>query len=409
VTLQQKPAKRPKIAIMFSIFGPYIVARLNALANVAEIIGVEGSISNDTYGWNEIRGKDLFPRVTLFTDAPIARKSSVEILRRIWSVLDEHRPGAVAVPGWSSRWGFSMQSWAIKNKVPVIVMSESTALDFDRVWWREGIKRRVVRTFAAANVGGKRHVDYLVRLGLPRERIFTGYDAIDNNYFARGSAHVRTRANAIRTKLRLPERYFLASARFVEKKNLLGLIEAYSCYRARAGTNPWSLVLLGDGEMRLQVEAKIAENGLTYYVILPGFKQYEELPAYYGLASAFVHASAVEQWGLVVNEAMASGLPLIISNRCGCAPELARDGENGYTFNPRDTSALAALMAHVASDNCDRWAMGQRSREIIAQWGPKAFAEGMSKAFDAALAGPVLTGAVLDRALIGALKHWRGG
>jgi 1,2-diacylglycerol 3-alpha-glucosyltransferase len=106
---------------------------------------------------------------------------------------------------------------------------------------------------------------------------------------------------------------------------------------------------------------------------------------------------------------MASGLPLIISNRCGCAPELVRDGENGYTFNPRDTSALAALMAHVASDNCDRWAMGQRSREIIAQWGPKAFAEGMSKAFDAALAGPVLTGAVLDRALIGALKHWRGG
>jgi 1,2-diacylglycerol 3-alpha-glucosyltransferase len=409
MTLQQKPSNWPKVALMFSIFGPYIVARLNALAKVTEVLGVEGSISNDTYNWNEVRGKDGFCRVTLFTDAPIARKSSVAILRRIWSVLDENRPDVVAIPGWSSRWSFSMQSWAIKNKVPMIVMSESTAFDFNRIWWREWLKRRVVKTFAAAHVGGRHHVDYLVRLGLPRERIFTGYDAVDNEYFGHGSARARAQANAMRTTLGLPERYFLASARFVEKKNLLGLIEAYSCYRAHAGTNPWSLVLLGDGELRPQVEAKIAKNGLTHCVVLPDFKQYEELPAYYGLADAFVHASTVEQWGLVVNEAMASGLPLIISNRCGCALELVREGENGFTFDPCDTAALAVHMTRVASDNCERSGMGQRSREIVARWGPNAFAEGMSNAIDAAFAAPILTGAGLDRTLIGALKHWCWG
>ena len=407
MTSQQKPRNRPNVAIMFSIFGPYVVARLNALAKAIEVLGIEGSVSNDTYRWNEIRGKEDFRRVTLFTDTSIARKSSIEILRRTWSVLDEHRPDVVAIPGWSSRWSFSMQSWAIKNKVPMIVMSESTAFDFDRVWWREWIKRRVVRTFAAAHVGGRHHVDYLVRLGLPRERIFTGYDAVDNEYFGHGSAYARAQADAVRTKLGLPERYFLASARFVEKKNLLGLIEAYSCYRAHAGTDPWSLVLLGDGGSRPQIEAKITENGLTQCVVLPGFMQYEELPPYYGLAGAFVHASTVEQWGLVVNEAMASGLPLIISNRCGCVLELVRDGENGFTFDPCDTAALAVHMNYMASDNCDRSGMGQRSRDIVAQWGPKAFAEGMCKAIEAAFVTPLLRGAVLDRVLIGALTHWR--
>ena len=89
-------------------------------------------------------------------------------------------------------------------------------------------------------------------------------------------------------------------------------------------------------------------------VILAGFKQYDELPAYYGLASAFVHASTTEQWGLVVNEAMASGLPVLVSDRCGCAPDLVEDGVNGFTFDPYDVEALAGLMQRVAAMTDER-------------------------------------------------------
>ena len=96
-------------------------------------------------------------------------------------------------------------------------------------------------------------------------------------------------------------------------------------------------------------------------VRLPGFRQYDELPAYYGLAEAFVHASRTEQWGLVVNEAMASGLPVLVSRQCGCAPELVAHGTNGYQFDPNDQVALARCMAEITRDEEHRQMMGQAS------------------------------------------------
>ncbi len=81
----------------------------------------------------------------------------------------------------------------------------------------------------------------------------------------------------------------------------------------------WDLVLLGDGPLKPTLLKLISSLGLESCVHLPGFKQYDELPVYLGLAETFIHASTTEQWGLVVNEAMASGLPVLVSNRCGCA------------------------------------------------------------------------------------------
>src|SRR5262249_41808278 len=149
-----------------------------------------------------------------------------------------------------------------------------------------------------------------------------------------------------RTALRLPADYFLASARFTEKKNLPGLLRAYARYRDRCQENrtgdaqsPWELVVLGDGPGRQQLEQLRDELGLSERVRLPGFQQYDVLSSYYAFARAFVHASTVEQWGLVVNEAMASGLPILLSNRCGCASMLLDEGVNGYLFDPEDREA----------------------------------------------------------------------
>jgi glycosyltransferase involved in cell wall biosynthesis len=140
-------------------------------------------------------------------------------------------------------------------------------------------------------------------------------------------------------------------------------------------------------------------------VVRPGFKQYDDLPAYYGLAGAYIQASTTEQWGLVVNEAMAAGLPVIISNRCGCAPDLVEEGRNGYTFDPYDLDALAGLLRKIAADDCDRAAMGQASREIIARWTPQTFAENLGKAAEAALNAPRPQANLLDKALLGALMR----
>ena len=134
---------------------------------------------------------------------------------------------------------------------------------------------------------------------------------------------------------------------------------------------------------------------------MPGFKQYEELPSYYAAAGAFIHASTTEQWGLVVNEAMASGLPVLVSNRCGCASDLVQDGVNGWTFDPTDEEQLAELMLKISSDEALRSEMGRKSQEIIANWGPERFASGIADAVQKALVAPRPRHGLINRLVLG--------
>jgi len=289
------------------------------------------------------------------------------------------------------------------------VMSESARHDQPRSWWKETIKRRIVKLYSAALVGGQRHVDYLVELGMPRDRIFTGYDVVDNDYFARRALEIRNSEPEIRNMYGLPENYFLASARFIEKKNLPRLIRAYAEYRHRSqGTGvtdpgyngaPWDLVLLGDGPLRETLSSQLSTLNLQAHVHLPGFKQYDQLPVYYALANAFVHASTTEQWGLVVNEAVASGLPVILSERCGCVPELF--GDNGFTFDPMNEGELAQRLLQMASLSDDeRRRLGDASYRISASFAPERFGEGLEQAATVAMKLTQKKIGAIDRALL---------
>jgi len=188
------------------------------------------------------------------------------------------------------------------------------------------------------------------------------------------------------------------------------LIRAYGRYRTQASdlrlptSELWSLVILGDGPLKAALRALISDLHLEPYVSMPGFKQYDELPVYYGLANAFIHASRVEQWGLVVNEAMASGLPVIVSNRCGCAPELVHDGINGYSFDPDDVAALSRkMMEMTAMSTGERAAFGEQSRRIIAEFAPERFAIGLQRAAEAAITSPRQKLGTIDRLMLSSL------
>jgi len=223
---------------------------------------------------------------------------------------------------------------------------------------------------------------------MPAERIFVGYDVVDNAYFAEGVRKIRETAEETRRALHLPRYYFLASARFVPKKNLSRLLLAYARYKALREERSWKLVIVGDGPLWKSLHKQCRDLKLDGDVSFPGFVQYGLLPAYYGLASAFVHVSVVEQWGLVVNEALAAGLPVLLSDRCGCAPELVSEGRNGFVFDPLDIENLAKLMARL-SDHQDIGVMGEVSQKIIDNWSPDRFAESMISAAKTAMT-PVL-------------------
>jgi glycosyltransferase involved in cell wall biosynthesis len=296
-------------------------------------------------------------------------------------------------------------------------MSESTQWDDVRNPIKEFIKRRIIGLFSASLVGGTPHRAYVQELGMPSDRIFLGYDAVDNLFFSDEARKIGASSSELGKKIKP---YFLASARFIEKKNLPRLLRAYALYHRKVESresrvegidsgfrsqgsslpDPFDLVLLGDGAQRSELEKLRSELGLADCVQMPGFKQYEELPFYYAHAGAFIHASTTEQWGLVVNEAMASGLPVLVSNRCGCAADLVKDGENGWTFDPIDEVQIADLMLRISSDEDALERMGSRSRKIIAEWGPDRFASGVKSAVEAALASPRKKAGLLDQLIL---------
>ena len=370
-----------RIAVLFARFGPYHVARLRALAHRHEVVGVELSGENLNYAWAPIEVDGLQHRQLFDGNHRAVRRSRLR--SALAALLDRVAPDVVAVPGWWDPGALLAIQWARKHDVPAILMSDSARRDHPRTRWKEHLKSRVVRLCQAGLVAGRRHEAYLTDLGMPSERIYRGYDVVDNMHFAEGADRARDRADKLRSDLNVPESYFLTCCRFVEKKNLPFLLRAYAQYHAQSAA-PRSLVLVGDGPKREALEHQARDLGIAAHVQMPGFKQYDELPSFYGLADAFIQPSIREQWGLVVNEAMAAGLPVLVSKACGCAPDLVAEGENGYTFDPTNAETLATLLGEMSGAACNPAAMGEESRRRIAEWTPAVFAEQMTAAARAA-------------------------
>ena len=407
-----KPGQRgPRIAIYFRMFSPYILARINAAADRMDVVGIEGSRRSAVYAWEPRQGDERFERRTLFVDEAVDAMAPRRVAAAMHAALDALDPDVACVTGWSHCEALAMLSWARVHGRPVVVMSESNQHDAVRVGWRELVKRHILRQCDAALVGGKPQRAYVEALGVHPDRTFIGYDAVDNVFFEAGAAAARADAPAVRAKFGLPQRYFLASCRFVEKKNLARLLEAFAAYRAAAGPEAWSLVLLGDGALRPHLEAKVAALGLGHAVRFAGFKQYDDLPAFYGLAGGFVHVSTVEQWGLVVNEAMASGLPVIVSRTCGCADDLVAHEVNGWLVDPLDVADIARRLADLAAPGADRAAMGAKGQAIVATYGPDRFGDGLLAAVSAAVAAPRRPASAMSSWILNqlAVRSARGG
>lgn len=388
-----------KVAVLFQRYGPYHWARLKGATKYIDAVGVEMYRHDNTYAWENTLLEDV-PSVTVFPESTADDVSVSNIWNSVSAALGTLSPDVVAVHGWSLPSALAALDWCLSSGTPSVVMSESTPHDFERVRWKEIIKQFLVKGFQAGLVGGGPHINYLCDLGMPSGQIFAGYDVVDNQHFIRGSDAARQDEDTKRSALSLPENYFLASNRFIPKKNLKRLLTAYRAYRDARGEDAWHLVLLGDGLLWDEVVSFRDTIGLQEYVHLPGFQQYDILPSYYGLARAFVHASTTEQWGLVVNEALASGLPVLVSERCGCAPNLVVEEQNGYVFDPYDTNAIAEKLLKLDSRSSDVAKMGTAGRKHVRKWGPDRFGQGLAKAVEAALSAPLPSYVGLRRFLV---------
>ena len=390
------PRPLRRLAVLWPRFGPYHLARLRAVdarcrAERAELVAVEVARHDALYPWAEAVAAEPFRRARALPDATVELAAPADVRAAVTRVLDEADPDAVAFPSYATPDARAALRWCRRRRRAAVMLFDSRAEDAPRSPMKEAVKRVLVAQADAALVAGTPQAVYLEALGMPPERTFRPVDVVDNAYFRDGAeaAGVAERAG------------FLSVNRMVARKNLGALVEAYRRYRAAAlarGAEPWPLVLVGDGPERAALEAS-APEGVTF----TGARPVEALPALYARAGCYVHPAAVDPWGLVVNEAMATGLPVVVSRGAGCAPDLV-DG-NGWTVGPGDLDGLAARLAEVAEMAPEaREALGARSLQIIAGYTPETFANGLWRAAEAGLAVADRPASPAGRAVLAAFR-----
>lgn len=150
-----------KVALVFHRFGPYHLARLAGAATVRKpVAGVELSAVDETYAWARCTPPAGLHIETVFRSRGVDRQPALAVLGGVARVHDSIAPTVVAIPGWSGAGALAALAWCRRRGVPAVLMSDSTAHDEPRVWWKEAVKRRVVGLYGAALVGGAPHVEY---------------------------------------------------------------------------------------------------------------------------------------------------------------------------------------------------------------------------------------------------------
>ena len=373
--------------------GPYHHSRLESASELLDIHVLETRPKSQEYPWHFLADgayglHRLSGQLSPESDSP-ASVLDAQILK----LLDRLQPHVVVSVGWADRAYQRLLRACHKLRLPVVIVSDSRECDESRSPAKEWVKRQLLRGYSAALVAGSESSAYLTKLGFPPDAISQPWNVVDNDLFVAASTPLTpTRSSP----------HFLCVSRLVEKKNHRGLLAAYAAYQRQGGS--WGLTLIGSGPLEPELRQAITQLPDPSRVTLQPFQQLPDLKASYAHASAFVLASSTDQWGLVVNEAMAVGLPCLVSNACGCAVDLIDHGRTGWSFDHSDPQALAVLMHQAERQSPQaRLAMQQAARERLEGFSLQAFAEGLQQALEWASAHPrwsrraALTAAILSR------------
>jgi glycosyltransferase involved in cell wall biosynthesis len=289
------------------------------------------------------------------------------------------RPDVVVVSGWSTFASQAALVWARAHRVPVVLLVESHDRG-PRSGWRRRVKGNVVPKLVRRSAGflavGSLARDSLVAHGAAPERVRVFANTVDVDAWGARAERLARRREDLRAALDVgaDDVLVLFVGRLAAEKGLGQLVRA-----AAAAADPrLVLALAGSGPVAVALERSALELGVRLHLL--GDLAEQALAETYVAADVFALLSLHETWGVVVNEAAASGLPLVLSDRVGAARDLLRDGENGFLIGAEDVGATAAALERLAADPALREAMGKRSRELVRGWGYEPSIESFASA-----------------------------
>lgn len=367
--------------ILYSKLAPFHFDRLEVAGRLwaergQRLTCVEVASQQTNYHWSRSKYvSSTFDYRTLFDREYFGLRFS-ELRRKLIDALDDIHPDVLVMNGWGHRESLAALGWATRHHKPRVLISDSQPIDRPRRAWKEVFKRSFVTRCHSGFVGGTPHIDYLSALGLPREFSVVGCDVVNNDLFA---SAVRNRhrngSNGDPQPLKI-----LSCLRFLSIKNVPVVLEALT--RVPMSFR-WTLA--GDGPERENILRLITRLGLKDRVSLPGFVAYESLPSLFREADVYLQPSRSEPWGLAVNEALAAGMPAIVSRQCGCHTDLIREGVNGFTFDAESPDQLAAALEKMWERRSSWSDMGNASLEIIKPWSLDLFANNLWRSCELAI------------------------
>ena len=335
-------------------------------------------------GYRSIFLKNIAPR-------PSAKPWG-EINPGIVRVLAKGNYDAVVFFGWNfvSSWlGFFT---CMISDTPFFLRGENPwSQEVRKPLWKRFIKKAILWPLFDAAAGllyiGKENKEFYSHYGVPDKKLFFVPYMADNARFMAAAKELAPQRAELKKELGLaPDAVVIpAAGKLIHKKRPLDLLEAYIrflLHPTRYTLNP-ALVYMGDGELRGEIERRVLEEKIPN-VIITGFRNQTEMPRVYAAADIFVLPSeAGETWGLVVNEAMCFGLPIVLSNNVGCGPDLLRKEENGLMVATGDVDGLAHALTELAGNPAERKLFGDRSREIVAEYSFETGVRGIKEALEA--------------------------
>lgn len=304
--------------------------------------------------------------------------------------IEEYKPDAILVYGWKFHSHLKLMRY-FKGKVPIIFRGDSTLLDVPNGFSVKKCLRQKLLKWVYNHVDevlspGVSSDAYFKWAGLAPEKIHRALHAVDNERFM-GHNEQKKQIHELETKafqwrkelgIEINKKVFLFAGKFEPQKDPLILIDAFSSLLKK--DSEIHLVLVGDGILKRQIEQSKAWLSNSNAISIVDFQNQSVMPMVYRLGDIFILPSKSETWGLSVNEAMACGKPVIVSDKCGCAQELVQDGINGYTFKSGDLDDLINKMQMIVSkDKLEE--MGQASKEIVASFNYQSFAIALDECF----------------------------
>lgn len=365
----------PHVLFVWDNFGPTHVDRCEAVNRglpSASAFAYELFGASDVYEWVPEDGT-TFRKTTLFPQGSWTTVGPLRVAIAIWRACRANRITHAFLCNYDRR-GIWLAAILLRlSGCHVFLMADSKFDDKPRSLWRENLKRLFFLPYHGALACGRRSRDYVRFMGIPEHRIATEYDTLSID-----------RIRRLADKPPAPDgtpferRHFTIVARFVPKKNIVMALDGYAAY-CRSTSEPRDLHICGSGPLEPEIKARIATHGIEDKVVLHGFVQTEAVAKVLGDTLALILPSIEEQFGLVVIEALAMGLPVIVSENCGARDELVRAGINGFVIEPDNPMGLAFFMQILSSDRALWHRMASSALDSTPKGDVGAFVDGVAQ------------------------------